>query len=92
MTYATIFNILPQEMEVDGCKVTVMEALKSRVLEQEWMHLVVQVTCRGVSTKPFTIDARSPREFRAKLKTEIAKLKMLIHLHGPSVAQWLVGG
>lgn len=91
MSVATV-QIAPTEMKVDNCRVTILEALKTEVLGERWYHIVVTVNCRGVQTKPFTIDARNAREFRAKLLVEIAKLKMLIHMYGPNFAQWLVGG
>jgi hypothetical protein len=78
-------HLAPSELTVDGCRVAILEALKTKVLDEELHHIVVAISCKGVHTKPFTIDARTPREFRAKLKAEIAKLKMLIYMYDPKM-------
>lgn len=85
-----VVQLAPLRVEMDGCTVTILEVVKSRVLDTTFYHVVLKLCCGSVETRPFTIDVRSTRELRAKLLVEISKLKALILLYGEEYARRVV--
>ena len=73
-------QVTPTELILDGCRVAILEAFRTRLGDTTWYHVVCVVHCDGVTSRPFTLDVRSVKELRAKLLVEISKLRMLIHL------------
>jgi len=69
----------PVVMELDGAKVTILE-----LVPHEWVDKKVHyvVTCyiewNGYRSNPLTLDVTSNKELIAQLKTEIAKMKLMI--------------
>lgn len=85
-------QILPVTFEVEGCEVTLLELLKSRLPDGTvWYHAVCMVKCGNIESKTFCIDARSNEELKAKLLTEITKLKLMRLLYGDEFARRVVG-
>lgn len=74
-------TVLPVDVEIDGCIVTILEASK---LKLPWDHFQVscQVRCGNIQTQIFHVDYKTPKELAQKLKTEIAKLKYMMWLMG----------
>ena len=71
-------RIPPITLELDGCTVTILE-----VSAHDWVdgkkHFIVscKVKCGNTESPVFPLDATSNEELIAKLRTEIAKFKLL---------------
>ncbi len=72
----------PVSVEVDGAKCIILE-----VTERKWLdnktHFLVSIVCeyKGKRSKVFDLDVTSNEELMAKLRTEVAKFKLMI-MHG----------
>jgi len=76
-------NILPITLEVDGVRVHLLEALKSKLPDGKTIyHAVVKVDYHGIISRQFDITFSTNEEFREKLRTEIAKIKLMDFLYG----------
>ena len=85
-------QILPLTFEAEGCEVTLLEILKSRLPNGTvWYHAVCRVRCGNIESKTFCIDARNNEELKAKLLTEITKLKLMRLLYGDEFTKKVVG-
>ena len=73
--------VLPIDVEVDGCIVTLLEATKFTLT-----HTIYQVSCQArcgdMQSQIFHVTYSTPHELIQKLKTEIAKFKYMIWLLG----------
>jgi hypothetical protein len=74
-------TVLPVDIEVDGCIVTILEASKLKLPWDEF-QVSCQVRCQNVQSQIFHIMYRTPKELAQKLKTEIAKFKYMLWLLG----------
>jgi hypothetical protein len=74
-------TILPVEVEVDDCVVTILEASKLNLPWEEY-QISAQVQCRDALSNVFHITYRDSKELTQKLKTEVAKFKYVIFLFG----------
>jgi len=74
-------TVLPVDVEIDGCTVTILEASKLKLPWDEF-QVSVQARCGNIQTQIFHIDYKTPKELAQKLKTEIAKLKYMLWLMG----------
>ena len=74
-------TILPIEVEVEDCVVTILEAAKLRLPWDEY-QVSVQVQCKDALSNVFHITYRDSKELTQKLKTEIAKFKYALFLYG----------
>jgi hypothetical protein len=76
-------TVLPVDVEIDGCIVTILEASK---LKLPWDHFQVscQARCGNLQSQIFHIDYKTPKELAQKLKTEVAKFKYMLWLLGES--------
>lgn len=74
-------TVLPVDVEVDGCIVTILEASK---LQLPWDEFQVscQARCGNLQSQVFQLTYKTPKELAQKLKTEIAKFKYMIWLLG----------
>jgi hypothetical protein len=74
-------TVLPVDVEVDGCIVTILEATK---LQLPWDEFQVscQARCGNLQSQVFHINYKTSKELAQKLKTEIAKLKYMLWLMG----------
>jgi len=69
----------PVELEIDGAKIYILE-----VTEREWIdkkkHYLVSciIEYRNYRSQVFTLDVTSNKELMAKLKTEVAKIKLFL--------------
>ena len=80
---STKISILPVSVEVDGAIVHILEVLKSRLPNGTiFYHAVCKAEWNGITTRNFVISFRTEEEFREKLRTEIAKLKLMDFLYG----------
>jgi hypothetical protein len=76
-------TVLPVDVEVDGCIVTILEATKLKLPWDEF-QVSCQARCGNLQSQIFHITYRTPKELAQKLKTEIAKLKYMLWLMGES--------
>lgn len=76
-------SILPVSVEVDGAVVHILEVLKSKLANNTtYYHAICKIEWNGITTRNFFITFKSEEEFREKLKTEIAKIKLMSFLYG----------
>jgi len=76
-------TILPVAVEVDGAVVHILEILRSRMPGGKTAyHAVCKIEWNGIISRNFTISFTSDEEFREKLRTEVAKLKLMTWLYG----------
>ncbi len=76
-------TVLPVDVEVDGCIVTILEASKLKLPWDEF-QVSCQARCGNIQSQIFHITYKTPKELAQKLKTEIAKLKYMLWLMGES--------
>ncbi len=76
-------TVLPVDVEVDGCIVTILEASKLKLPWEEF-QVSCQARCMNIQSQIFHITYKTPKELAQKLKTEIAKLKYMLWLMGES--------
>jgi hypothetical protein len=74
-------TVLPVDVEVNGCTVTILEATKLRLPWDEF-QVSCQARCGNLQSQIFHITYKNSKELAQKLKTEIDKLKYM---------QWLMG-
>jgi len=69
----------PAIIELDGAKVYILETTKRKWLDGR-IHYIVScfVEWKGKRSQTFDLDVTSNEELIAKLKTEIAKFKLMI--------------
>jgi hypothetical protein len=74
-------TVLPVDVEIDGCLVTILEAAK---LQLPWDEFQVscQVRCGNLQSQIFHLTYKTPKELAQKLKTEVAKFKYMMWLLG----------
>lgn len=76
-------TILPVSVEVDGATVHILEILKSRLPGNKTVyHAICKIDWNGITTRNFDITFSSEKEFKEKLRTEVAKLKLMNWLYG----------
>ena len=72
-------HVPPVEVQVLDAKVTIVEVLR---YETPWTGPVYHVACYvewgGYRSQVFHVDARDNEELERKLKTEVAKMKLMI--------------
>ena len=73
----------PIRTVVDNVIVDILEVIK---LGDNDYHVTCIARFKDISTSPFFINATSNEDFRAKLKVEVAKLKMFYYLGGKDFA------
>ena len=74
-------TVLPVDVEIDGCIVTILEATKLKLPWDEF-QVSCQARCGNLQSQIFHITYTTPKELAQKLKTEIAKLKYMLWLLG----------
>jgi len=74
-------TVLPVDVEIDGCIVTILEASKLKLPWDEF-QVSCQARCGNLQSQIFHITYKTPKELAQKLKTEIAKLKYMSWLLG----------
>jgi hypothetical protein len=74
-------TVLPVDVEVSGCTVTILEATKLRLPWDEF-QVSCQARCGNLQSQIFHITYKTPKELAQKLKTEIDKLKYMLWLMG----------
>jgi hypothetical protein len=75
--------IPPFFLEVDGCKVDVVEVRKSELFTGDvWYHVVVSIEYKGIKSKYYTLDVKDTKDLIDKLKIEITKLKFIEYAYG----------
>ncbi len=74
-------TVLPVDVEIDGCIVTILEASKLKLPWDEF-QVSCQARCGHLQSQIFHITYKTPKELAQKLKTEIAKLKYMLWLLG----------
>jgi len=73
----------PFYIEVDGCKVQVLEVLKSQLTFGEtWYHVVVSIEYNGIKSRRYSISVKDTKDLINKLKTEITKIKFIHYAYG----------
>ena len=73
------YTIPPYVFSLDGAKVTILEVMKLGIDEKNYLYLVsCYIECRGYRSKVFNLTVRNNAELIEKLRTEIAKMKLLI--------------
>jgi len=77
----TEIMVLPIDVEVDGCIVTLIEAAKF-TLTRPIYQVSCQARCSDMQSQIFHVTYNTPQELIQKLKTEIAKFKYMIWLLG----------
>ncbi|RLI86869.1 MAG: hypothetical protein DRP01_03245 [Archaeoglobales archaeon] len=76
-------TILPVSVEVDGAIVHILEILKSRMPGGKTVyHAICKIDFNGITTRNFDITFKTEEEFKEKLRTEVAKLKLMNWLYG----------
>jgi len=71
--------IPPITISLDGAKVTIVEVLDMSITDFDRMYLVsCYVEYRGYRSKVFHLLVRSNSELLAKLRAEIAKMKLFL--------------
>lgn len=84
-------SVLPVAVEVDGAVVYIVELLKSRMPDgNTWYHAICILEWNGIRTRSFVVSFRSEGELREKLRTEVARLKLMTFLLGPSLTSEVV--
>jgi hypothetical protein len=76
-------TVLPVDVEIDDCVVTILEASKLNLPWDEF-QVSCQARCGNIQSQIFHITYKTPKELAQKLKTEIAKLKYMLWLMGES--------
>jgi len=74
-------TVLPVDVEVDGCVVTILEATKLKLPWDEF-QVSCQARCGHLQSQIFHITYKTPKELAQKLRTEIAKFKYMLWLLG----------
>jgi len=88
MVELTKVIIPPVRTEVDGVVVDILEVLK---LRDDDYHVTCIARFKDVSSRKFFISARDTEEFKAKLRVEVAKLKLAYYVGGKEFAKEVVG-
>lgn len=71
--------IPPMAVDIDGARVYILEVTENDWIDEEKHYLVTCfVEYKGYRSRVFTIDAKTNAELLAKLRTEVAKMKLLI--------------
>lgn len=77
------FRLPPFSIELDDCIVDILEVTKTTLISGEaWYHVAVRINYRGLKSRRFTVDVRSERELKDKLRVEIAKVKFIYYAYG----------
>ena len=85
-------HVTPIAVEIQGCIVYILEVLKNEAPDgTNWYHVVCRVKCGSVESKTFDISVRNTKELIAKLRTEIAKLKLIKLTLGEDFARRVIG-
>jgi len=69
----------PYTFELEGAKVTILEVVRLTI-GRDWRRYLVVLTIEygGKRSRPFTLQVRNNAELLEKIKSEIAKMKILI--------------
>jgi hypothetical protein len=74
-------TVLPVDVEIGGCIVTILEASKLKLPWDEF-QVSCQARCGNLQSQIFHLTYKTPKELAQKLKTEIDKLKYMLWLMG----------
>lgn len=75
---ASISITLPIDLDVEGCRVTILEVHPYVKLDKKKRYLVsCRAVCSGKVSPTFFIDAESNADLMWKLKAEVSKFKIL---------------
>lgn len=72
--------VLPMDVEVEGCTVTILEVVRLPLLES--YQASAQVKCGDTTSNVFQVVYRDGKELRLKLETEVLKFKYALMLYG----------
>jgi len=68
----------PVSLEVDGCRVDILEVTDYTTLTGKKRYLVsCRAFCMGRASNTFFLDVESNEELKAKIRVEVAKFKLL---------------
>jgi len=81
----------PFFLEVDGCKVQVLEVLKSQLVSgATWYHIAVIIDYKGIKSRRYTLNVRDTKDLLNKLKVEITKIKFIDYGYGLAEVRRLI--
>jgi len=79
----TRFQLTPFFIEVDGCRVQIIEVLKSELSpDYIWYHVVVSINYNDIWSRRYSLDVKDMKDLVNKLKIEITKIKMIDYGYG----------
>ena len=87
-----LLHIPPFTVAVDDCLVDILEVLEHRPPWGPEYTVAARIRCHGIATRTFDLTVRDTRQLLARLRAEIAKLKILVLEYGPEEAEKLLGG
>ena len=85
-------QVPPFTLAVDGCLVTILEVLKHEAPWGTEYTVALRADCGKISSRVFSLTVRDEEELKAKIKAEIAKLKIMRLELGDELTQEIVGG
>jgi len=77
------FQLPPFSIEVDGCRVDIIEVLKRELVTGETVYFVsVRINYKGIQSRVFPLLVRGNEDLINKLKVEITKVKFIEYAYG----------
>lgn len=85
---AVSISLLPVSVEVDGARVTILEILPIELPNGEKRYVAIcKAQWRDITTRNFPVFFATEQEFKEKIRTEVAKVKMTAVVHGIDFAR-----